>query len=90
MHEIETAEKYLYIHVMDIFPVFLYSHNKEFWPTIDNAIRDAVIRGIHVKILSAALHYPKIGLNFFKSLELINEVSNRGSIEIVGQFLYSL
>lgn len=54
-----------------------------FWPIIDNSIRDAVLRGVHVKIISAALHYPRIGLTFLKSLELINEVSKKGSIDIV-------
>lgn len=48
---------------------------------------DAVLRGVNVKIISAALHYPKIGLNFLKSLELLNEVSKMGSVEIVSYFL---
>ncbi|KAI6176931.1 Phospholipase D3 [Aphelenchoides bicaudatus] len=82
VHTIETAENYLYINVMDIFPIYLYSHNKEFWPVLDNAIRDAVLRGVHVKIVCAALHYPRLGLTFLKSLELINDITKKGSISI--------
>lgn len=68
--------------------MILYSSNKNYWPVIDNAIRNAVLRGVHVKIVSAALHYPRKGLGFLKSLELINEVSKKGSIEIVSFFRF--
>jgi phospholipase D3/4 len=88
VHVIESANTYLYINVMDFFPVFLYGPTREYWPVIDNAIRNAVLRGVNVKVVSAALHYPRMGLAFLKSLELINEVSKKGSINIVRLFLF--
>lgn len=86
VNTIENARSYLYIHVMDIFPLFLYSPTRDYWPLIDDSIRRAVLRGVHVKMISAALHYPRIGLTFLKSLELINGASNGGSIDIVSVF----
>ena len=70
------------IHIMDMQPRYLYSSENKcvtaclpctlcvllrFWPVIDNAIREAVLRGVKVKIITAALHFPKIGLSFLKS-----------------------
>ncbi|KAI6188106.1 Phospholipase D3 [Aphelenchoides besseyi] len=82
VEEIDNAKTVALIHVMDYFPMFLYAEKHEFWPRIDNSIRAAVLRGVHVKIICAALHYPKIGLNFLKSLEQLNEVPTRGSIDV--------
>lgn len=83
VHEIQNAQKFIDIDVMDYFPLYLYAGTNQFWPVIDNAIREAVLRGVQVKMITAALHFPKIELNFLKSLQLINEISKKGSIDIV-------
>lgn len=30
------------------------------WPTLDDALRRAIARGVNVKILSAAIHHPEV------------------------------
>uniref|UniRef100_A0AC34F6S7 PLD phosphodiesterase domain-containing protein n=1 Tax=Panagrolaimus sp. ES5 TaxID=591445 RepID=A0AC34F6S7_9BILA len=82
VHEISRSSKYLYIHVMDYFPMFIYSQNKKFWPVIDNALRSAVLRGVDVKIIVSALHYPEISLRFLKSLESLKGINNAATIEV--------
>lgn len=81
IYEINQTETHIFIHVMDYFPMFLYSNNRKFWPVIDNAIRGALMRGVEVKIIAAALHYPKIGLRFLKSLQELNGIA-RGNIQV--------
>ncbi|CAD5222245.1 unnamed protein product [Bursaphelenchus xylophilus] len=78
---INRSKTHLHIHVMDYFPMFLYSNNNRFWPVLDNALRDAILRGVNVKMIAAALHYPKMGLRFLKSLEMMNEIG-KGKIEV--------
>lgn len=80
LRAINEAQNHLYIHVMDYFPMFIYSKPKRFWPVIDNALRRAIVRGVEVKMLVAALHYPALGLRFLDSLETLNGLN--GTIEV--------
>uniref|UniRef100_A0A914S7J2 PLD-like domain-containing protein n=1 Tax=Parascaris equorum TaxID=6256 RepID=A0A914S7J2_PAREQ len=68
---------------MDYFPMFVYSKPRRYWPVIDDAIRKAVLRGVEVKMLVAALHYPALGLRFLSSLESLSGINTNGSIEAV-------
>ncbi|KAE9550410.1 hypothetical protein FO519_006377 [Halicephalobus sp. NKZ332] len=81
VHEISRSKKYLYIHVMDYFPMFIYSQNKKFWPILDNALRAAILRGVDVKIIVAALHDPEISLRFVKSLQSLNGLNENAKFE---------
>lgn len=41
------------------------------------------MRGVHVRIIAAALHFPSTGLHFLKSLETLSEIPSAGSVEVV-------
>ncbi|KAL3112799.1 hypothetical protein niasHT_019773 [Heterodera trifolii] len=79
---IKGARKRIFVHVMDYFPMFLYSQNRRYWPEIDNALREAILRGVNVRIIAAALHFPKTGLRFLKSLETLGEIPRAGSVSV--------
>lgn len=79
---IRGARNHIHVHVMDYFPMFLYTQNRRYWPEIDNALREAIMRGVHVRIIAAALHFPDTGLHFLKSLETLGEIPGAGSVEV--------
>lgn len=60
-----------------------------YWPPIDNAIREAILRGVNVRILTAALHRPSVGLRFLKSLDALGGIPGSGAIQIVHILLFS-
>lgn len=68
---------------MDYFPMFLYTSNKKFWPVLDNALRFAIMRGVDVKLIVAALHNPEISLRFVKSLEALQGLTENATFEAV-------
>ncbi|ETN70593.1 phospholipase D domain protein [Necator americanus] len=80
--EIDNAKESIDIHVMDYFPLFIYKMPKVHFPTIDDALRRAVLRGVHVRILAAALHYPEIGVRFLRSLASLNNLDENTTIEV--------
>jgi phosphatidylserine/phosphatidylglycerophosphate/cardiolipin synthase-like enzyme len=81
---IRQSRRQILVNVMDYFPIFMYSGNKRrFWPTIDNALREAILRGVNVRIIAAALHSPALGLRFLKSLEVLGEMPGAGSVQVV-------
>ncbi|OAD52164.1 Phospholipase D3 [Eufriesea mexicana] len=72
---IERAEKFIYIAVMDYFPLSIYTAKIKYWPIIDDALRTAAIeRKIHIRLLiSSWKHSRKSEIPFLKSLtELTN------------------
>ncbi|VIO86373.1 Uncharacterized protein BM_BM6716, partial [Brugia malayi] len=73
LNAVEKAKKFLYVEVMDYFPIY--------WPVVDNAIRRAILRGVEVKILTAAIHFSEYSLRFLSSLETLNRI-NDSSIEV--------
>ncbi|VDM21417.1 unnamed protein product [Wuchereria bancrofti] len=81
LNAIEKTTKFLYIEVMDYFPMFVYNLPRRYWPVIDNAIRRAILRGVEVKILTAAIHFPEYSLRFLSSLEALNRI-NDSSMEV--------
>lgn len=80
--EIDAAKKFIDIHVMDYFPLFIYRNPKVHFANIDDAIRRAVVRGVKIRFLAAALHYPDIGTRFLKSLESLNGFHANGTMEV--------
>ncbi|CAJ0609368.1 unnamed protein product [Cylicocyclus nassatus] len=80
--EIDSARELLDIHVMDYFPLIVYTSPKKYFPTIDDALRRAILRGVQVRILSAALHYPELGVRFLRSLAALNNVDENATVEV--------
>ncbi|XP_076750929.1 5'-3' exonuclease PLD3 [Xylocopa sonorina] len=72
---IERAEKFIYVAVMDYFPLTIYTAKIKYWPIIDDALRTAAVeRKIHVRLLiSSWKHSSRSEIPFLKSLvELTN------------------
>ena len=61
----------------------LVSNQLRYFPTIDDALRRAILRGVRVRILAAALHYPEICIRFLLSLASLNSVIAGAAIEVV-------
>ncbi|KAL0281226.1 UNVERIFIED_CONTAM: hypothetical protein PYX00_002277 [Menopon gallinae] len=83
LRTIINAKQFIYISVMDYFPLNLYTHRYKFWPIIDNEIRRAVIeRGVNVKILIS--HWrstrPMI-FKFMNSLRSLDRVNGKVRVE---------
>lgn len=74
-------------HVVCTVSIFINCNNSlvlRYWPVIDDALRRAVIeRGVEVKLLAAALHFVPQTLRFLKSLESLNGMNPKGSIQVV-------
>ncbi|XP_066584799.1 5'-3' exonuclease PLD3-like isoform X2 [Prorops nasuta] len=52
LHCIEKAEKFIYISVMDYFPLMIYSAKVKYWPIIEDALKTAAIeRKVNVRLL---------------------------------------
>uniref|UniRef100_A0A1I7WYP1 PLDc_3 domain-containing protein n=1 Tax=Heterorhabditis bacteriophora TaxID=37862 RepID=A0A1I7WYP1_HETBA len=84
--EIDRARQFLNIHVMDYFPLFIYRKPRTHFPTIDDALRRAIVRGVRVRILAAALHYPQIGTRFLRSLQSLSEMNENTTVEVVSYY----
>uniref|UniRef100_A0A914L7L9 PLD phosphodiesterase domain-containing protein n=1 Tax=Meloidogyne incognita TaxID=6306 RepID=A0A914L7L9_MELIC len=79
------ANQKIKIAVMDYLPITLFmKENNTFWPAIDDAIRTAAFRGVHVQMLiSIWPHSKKEAIPYLRSLLQINEaLPKRGSISI--------
>ncbi|XP_030380632.1 phospholipase D3 [Scaptodrosophila lebanonensis] len=68
---IENAMDFVYIAVMDYFPLIIYGPKQRFWPYIDNALREAAVeRGVAIKMLiSWWKHSDPSEDNFLRSLQ---------------------
>ncbi|KAJ3619506.1 hypothetical protein MTP99_005183 [Tenebrio molitor] len=81
---IRHAEKFIYIAVMDYFPLTIYSPRMRFWPTIDDALKTAAIEH-HVKVrmlISWWNHSRPSEDNFLKSIASISQAYPRVSVEV--------
>ncbi|XP_011315372.1 phospholipase D3 isoform X2 [Fopius arisanus] len=79
LHCIEKAERFVYISVMDYFPLTIYTTKVKYWPVIDDALRSAAIdRRITVRLLiSWWKHSRESEDSFLKSLiDLTNSYKN--------------
>eukprot|EP00817_Percolomonadidae_sp_ATCC50343_P007043 CAMPEP_0117418670 /NCGR_PEP_ID=MMETSP0758-20121206/392_1 /TAXON_ID=63605 /ORGANISM="Percolomonas cosmopolitus, Strain AE-1 (ATCC 50343)" /LENGTH=342 /DNA_ID=CAMNT_0005199287 /DNA_START=276 /DNA_END=1301 /DNA_ORIENTATION=+ len=56
---IHSAEKYVYISVMDYLPFAVYGKNHTYWDEIDSAIRGAVLRDVDVRMLISHWNHTK-------------------------------
>ncbi|XP_077255467.1 5'-3' exonuclease PLD3 isoform X2 [Temnothorax americanus] len=71
VHCITKAEKFIYISVMDYFPLTIYTPQIKYWPTIDNALRAAAIeRKVEVRLLISWWKHSRSSESYFlKSLQ---------------------
>ncbi|CAL1688368.1 unnamed protein product [Lasius platythorax] len=79
LHCIAKAEKFIYISVMDYFPLTIYTAQVKYWPIIDNALRAAAIeRKIDVRLLISWWKHSRPSESYFlKSLQdLTNSYTN--------------
>lgn len=74
---IEDAKESISIEVMDYFPASFYMTPNIFWPVVDNALRDAAFRGVHVRMLvslwnhtSPAIKQYLVALNALDGIEI--------------------
>lgn len=86
IHCIEKAEKFVYISVMDYFPLTIYTPKVKYWPVIDDALKKAAIeRKVSVRLLvSKWKHSRKSEDYFLKALEDLTNSYNKVNIEVVG------
>ncbi|KAK4881376.1 hypothetical protein RN001_004695 [Aquatica leii] len=80
---IQKAEKFVYISLMDYFPLTIYTPKIEFWPAIDNAIRTAAVNKLDVRLLISKWNKTRSSqYNFLKSLADINNSYPKVRIEV--------
>jgi len=72
---INKAKKFIYIAVMDYYPIFLYSKYREFWPVIDDALRKAAIeRRVNIKLLASHWNHTRSSMPIYlRSLAALND-----------------
>eukprot|EP01130_Rhizamoeba_saxonica_P005026 TRINITY_DN2026_c0_g1_i1.p2 TRINITY_DN2026_c0_g1~~TRINITY_DN2026_c0_g1_i1.p2 ORF type:complete len:211 (+),score=43.57 TRINITY_DN2026_c0_g1_i1:649-1281(+) len=68
------AEKTISVSVMDYSPTSFYSHPNYYFPYIDDAIRDAAFRKVHVKLMFS--YWPHTKNSTFQYLESLNILKN--------------
>ncbi|KAG2382368.1 hypothetical protein C9374_005570 [Naegleria lovaniensis] len=56
---INNATQFVYISVMDFQPFMLYGSSPEYWGEIEDALKSAVIRNVHVKLLISKWDHTK-------------------------------
>ncbi|KAG5895663.1 hypothetical protein JTB14_008672 [Gonioctena quinquepunctata] len=81
---IHQAEKFVYISVMDYFPLMIYTPKVKFWPVIDDALRTAAIENkVKVKLLISYWNHSRLAEDYFlKSLAMVNKAYRGVSIEV--------
>ncbi|KAL0100167.1 hypothetical protein PUN28_019537 [Cardiocondyla obscurior] len=84
VHCIAKAEKFIYISVMDYFPLTIYTPQIKYWPTIDNALRAAAIeRNVNVRLLISWWKHSRSSESYFlKSLQDLTHSYPKVKIEV--------
>ncbi|XP_011638332.1 phospholipase D3-like isoform X1 [Pogonomyrmex barbatus] len=84
VHCIAKAEKFIYISVMDYFPLTIYTAQIKYWPIIDNALRAAAIeRKVEVRLLISLWKHSRPSESYFlKSLQDLTHSYPNVKIEV--------
>ncbi|KAF5305553.1 hypothetical protein FQA39_LY01644 [Lamprigera yunnana] len=83
LNTIKKAEKFVYISVMDYFPLTIFTPKIKFWASIDNALRTAAINKITVRLLISKWNHTRQSEYYFlKSLADINNSYSYIKIEV--------
>lgn len=82
---IQHAEKFIYISVMDYFPLIIYTPKVKFWPVIDDALRKAAIENrVTVKLLISWWNHSRSEEDkFLQSLQDLSGAFHGVDIEVV-------
>ncbi|CAG5131316.1 unnamed protein product [Candidula unifasciata] len=74
LNVIRSAKKFIYISVMDYYPLVIYSVNKTYWSLIDDALREAAVdRHVRVYLMASNWsHTESYMIPFLKSLYILN------------------
>lgn len=85
LNVIQNAEKFIYISVMDYFPLTIYTPKIKYWPVIDNALRSAALdHRVNIKMLISWWNHSRTSEDYFlKSLRDLTQSYPKVSIEIV-------
>ena len=73
---IGTAQNEVAVALLDYSPVS-FGRPRRFYPPIDNALRDAAVRGVKVKLLVSHWNTERPGIDHLKSLSLLPNVEIR-------------
>ncbi len=73
---IGTARQEIAVQLLDYSPL-TYAKPKRFYPPIDNALRDAAVRGVKVKLMVSHWNTDKPAIDHLKSLSLIPGIEIR-------------
>ncbi|XP_031342086.1 phospholipase D3-like isoform X2 [Photinus pyralis] len=80
---IQKAEKFVYISVMDYFPLTIYSPKIKYWASLDNALRSAIIDKIEVRLLISKWNNTRRSEHYFlKSLADIADSYPKAKVEV--------
>lgn len=84
LHCIEKAERFIYISVMDYFPLTIYTPKLKYWPVIDDALRAAAIeRRVTVRLLISLWKHSRASESYFlRSLETLTNSYTNVKIEV--------
>lgn len=81
---VQHAEKFIYIAVMDYFPLMIYTPKVVFWPVIDDALKTAAIdHKVKVRLLISQWNHSRPSEdNFLKSIISIDKSYPGVSVEV--------
>ncbi|XP_014480692.1 PREDICTED: phospholipase D3-like [Dinoponera quadriceps] len=84
LHCIAKAERFIYISVMDYFPLTIYTAQVKYWPIIDDALRAAAIeRKIDVRLLISWWKHSRPSETYFlKSLQDLTSSYPKVKVEV--------
>lgn len=78
---IQRADKFVYIAVMDYFPITIFG-KQTFWPWIDDALREVAIeKGVEVRLLLSNWTSTRDNMiNYLQSLTALNQPAHKVSV----------
>ncbi|XP_063238049.1 5'-3' exonuclease PLD3-like isoform X2 [Bacillus rossius redtenbacheri] len=84
LNVIASAEKFIYIAVMDYIPMTIYTAKRRFWPLIDDALRAAAIDDrVHVRLLISHWNHSQAAMgNFLQSTARVSNAYPGVSVEV--------
>ncbi|XP_065170426.1 5'-3' exonuclease PLD3-like [Atheta coriaria] len=84
VNTIRHAEKFIYISVMDYFPLMIYTPKIKLWPVIDNALRAAAVDNkVEVRLLISWWNHSRPSEDYFlKSLSAITDAYPKVTVSV--------
>ncbi|XP_048516236.1 5'-3' exonuclease PLD3-like isoform X2 [Athalia rosae] len=84
LHCIDKAEKFIYISVMDYFPLTIFEPKVKYWPIIDNALRSAAIEHkVNIRLLISWWKHSRPSEDYFlRSLADLTKSYRNVKIEV--------